>query len=285
MEKGSIDITWVFIQSLYMAVNTMLWSISFPEVRNLHNKGEIEEFLQIAVGLINRCSERWPGATSASQLYLKLGAACLRSYTATECSSLSGNSPASLTDAASPQSEHSSTTTGSLSYSQKASDAPPSFGYVFDQPPDQSVASEYHNSVPALQQPAFRSGSIFLNPASSRAHRRFSYFPPEFTQKLQTPSELGSTAASDTNSQLAVETSFPLPDLNILSEPSYFMQPQYNFGPQMFSEQVFDRPDRNGSLSHQQQQELMVCLETDGISGINNFLNHSTSQFYDPTKV
>jgi len=43
MDNPSVDITWIFLQSLFMAVNTILWTISYPEVRTLHSKEELEE--------------------------------------------------------------------------------------------------------------------------------------------------------------------------------------------------------------------------------------------------
>src|SRR5450432_4138631 len=81
---SSVDITWIFLQSLFMALNTILWVTSFPEIRNNHSKEEVEELAEAAIRIITRCRERWPGSGSAAQLYSKLTKASLKSYTATE---------------------------------------------------------------------------------------------------------------------------------------------------------------------------------------------------------
>jgi hypothetical protein len=292
MDSPSVDITWIFLQSLFMAVNTLLWTISYPQIRSLHSKEEIEELIHIALGIITRCTERWPGSASAAELYQKLTTACLRSYTVSEiyhtASSLSANSPASLTDATSPNSEHSSATTGSLAHSQKAFEPPPAFGYVFDQAPDNFAATEYHNSLGPPPQPTFRSGSIFVSPVRIQTDRRFSYFPPEFSQPL--PNSWDAISPPPPNPQFNspppppppaphTSTSTNMATTNPLVEATYFIQPNYNFGPHLYAENSYDMPDRQGSLSITQQRELMDQLETAGLSGIDSYLN-LTPQYY-----
>jgi hypothetical protein len=287
LENPSVDITWVFVQAMFMAVNTVLWSISFPEIRSLHPKEEVEELVDVAINVISKCRERWPGSASAAQLYSKLGAACLKSYNISDnmhsSSSLSANSPASFTDPASPISEHSSATTGSLAYNQPSLETPPAFGYVFDQAPDSFAANEYHKNVPPP--PSFRSSSIFVNPAS-RTNRRFSYFPPESQQLLQPPTNLnpwGSMTISTPDAPLQVTTSQMTNSFSFNEPSSYFMNTQYDFGPQFYNEQNFDMPDRNGSLSFAQQRELLENLEVEGLSGIDSYLNMDPSQYYNPS--
>jgi len=286
MDNPSVDITWIFLQSLFMAVNTILWTISYPEVRTLHSKEELEELLQIAISIMVRCIDRWPGSRAASELYSKLGKACLRSYDFQERShppsSLSANSPASLTDANSPNSEFSSATTGSLAHSQKTAEPLPAFGYVFDQAPDNFAATEYHNSLQPPPQPSFRSGSIFFSPPSMQTDRRFSYFPPEFTQQIL-PNGWEPMGPPPPNQNPNITSTAPIINMSTMSDPSYFMQPISNFGPHLYAEQNYDMPDREGSLSQQQQAELMQSLETDGLSGIDSYLGLSPV-FFDPTK-
>jgi hypothetical protein len=175
-------------------------------------------------------------------------------------------------------------------------DPPPAFAYVFDQAPDSSAANDYHKSIAVQGPPAFRSGSIFVNPRTRQVDRRFSYFPPESTQhmaplqhlqptqQLEPPPGWGSMPLQPTNSPLPISTSPAMSHSSLLNESSYFMNPQYNFGPQLYAEQNFDMPDRQGSLSSQQQKELMDCLEADGLSNIDNYLNMDISQpYYNPS--
>ncbi|KAG9248001.1 fungal-specific transcription factor domain-containing protein [Calycina marina] len=280
MYSGLIDITWIFLMSSFMAVNTILWTISYPEVRSLHSKEEIEEHIDLALDVIDKCRERWPGTSAASQLYSKLSKACLKSYDVNEGSnppsSLSANSPSSLTDTNSPSaSEHSSTTTGSVAHSQKAvnSSSPPQFSYVFDQLPEPIPAFDYSASLQTGHS-GFRSNSIFMNPSSAQSDRRFSYFPPDFTQPplpdAWVPNAIGT---SDTQFAVPAPTSQPMAE-------EYFMQPPtFSFGEHMFQNAGFDTEMRHGSLSQEQQIELMQTLEKDGLSEIDNFMTLSSQQY------
>jgi hypothetical protein len=289
LESGVMDITWIFLLALFMAVNTILWTISYSEVRSLHSKEELEEHINIALDVIAKCRERWPGTAAATHLYSKLSKACLRSYDTNEsshpASSLAATSPPSLTDTNSPSaSEHSSATTGSLAQpSQKAfhSSPPPQFGYVFDQMPEQIPTFDYSNNLQAPHS-GFRSNSIFMNPASVQTDRRFSYFPPDFTQPTQAlPNAWNPNAIGTSEAQFTI----PAPNNQPVmpeTDTSYFMQSgAFSFGPHVFSNNGFDTEMRHGSLSQQQQVELMQSLETDGLTEIDNFMTLNTQQLYD----
>lgn len=286
METAMVDITWIFLLSLFMAVNTILWTLSYPEVRSLHSKEELEEHIEIALDVIVKCRERWPGTAAASHLYSKLAKACLRSYDTNDSShppsSLSANSPSSLTDANSPSaSEHSSATTGSLAHSQKAYHSPPQFGYVFDQMPEQIPAFDYSSSLQPAQ-PSFRSNSIFVSP-SSQSDRRFSYFPPDFAQPQSLPNAWNSVTSS-----LQPQFSMPAPPLPnpAIADASYFMQPNaFSFGPHLYSQQHYDTEMRHGSLSQEQQIELMQSLETEGLTEIDNFMSLSAQPYDSSIKL
>jgi hypothetical protein len=284
VDTAMVDITWIFLLTVFMAVNTILWTISYPEVRALHPKEELEEHIDVALDIIAKCRERWPGTAAASLLYSKLAKACLRSYDTSENShppsSLSANSPSSLTDANSPSaSEHSSATTGSLAHSHKAYHSPPQFGYVFDQMPEQIPAFDYSSGLQT--QPSFRSNSIFVSPSSMQTDRRFSYFPPDFTQPQTLPDAWIPQAGLGPLSQLQPPPPMPLQISNpTIADPTYFMQPTpYSFGPHMYANESYDTEMRSGSLSQQQQIELMQSLETEGLMEIDNFMN--LSQTYE----
>ena len=67
------------------------------------------------------------------------------------------------------------------------------------------------------------------------------------------------------------------------NEPSYFINSQYDFGPQFYADTNFDMPDRQGSLSFAQQRELLENLEMDGLPGIDSYLNMDSAQYYNPS--
>lgn len=270
METNMVDITWVFLLSLFMVINTILWTVSYPEVRVLHSREEVEEHLDIAIDTIVKSQERWPGTEAACQLYSKLAKACLRSYDTSESSqptsSLSANSPSSFADANSPStSEISSATTGSVAHSAKPLGIPPQFGYVFDQMPE--PISNFDYSIPPSQ-PSFRSNSIFMSPSNLQSDRRFSYFPPDFAQAPSLPNAWEPAAASSQPQAMSNQS---------LVESTYFTQSApFSFAPHLFGEQICETGNsRQGSLSQQQQFELMQSLEADGPTEIDNFMNMS----------
>lgn len=284
METSTADITWIFVLTIFQAINTILWSISYPEVRALHSKEELEEHVEIALDIIYKCRERWPGTGAASQLYSKLAKACLRSYDANNHlnvpSSLSATSPASITDGNSPAtSEKSSATT---TFAQKPfSSSPPRFGNVFSQT-SEPVPHFDHNLFPPPP-PSFRSGSIFASPSNMQTDRQFNYFPPDFAQPHGPPNAWNPVAASQ-------QVSMPPPHLPqmpqaVMSDPAYLMHSTpFSFGPHGWGDHNYDPVMRHGSLSQQQQIELMESLETDGLTEIDNFMN-MTSGYSDSIKL
>lgn len=78
--KKTVDMTWVFTQTLFMGINTMLWSLSYEEVRKKYNREAAANCLDTAMDAIQLASERWPGVTSAVKLYQNLIAAILKIY-------------------------------------------------------------------------------------------------------------------------------------------------------------------------------------------------------------
>ncbi|CAG8189786.1 unnamed protein product [Penicillium olsonii] len=84
MVTGSVDLTWVFVQALFMALNTVLWTLSYPEIRKEHTIEEVQGHLDMALEIIVFSAERWPGVQSALLLYKRLVAACLKAYTTEE---------------------------------------------------------------------------------------------------------------------------------------------------------------------------------------------------------
>ena len=195
VKKAAVDITWIFLLTLYMALNTLLWALSYPEVRAVHPREELEELVNVALDIIDQCSERWPGSASASQLYGVFAKACMQSYDAKEqpqAPSINSalTTPPSMPDTNSPSASETSAPTSVSTSShnpqapQQASFSPPQFGYVFDATPEQMSTNYANYSLDESfqpNQPTFRSNSIFLNPGSNGSERRGSYFAPDFT--------------------------------------------------------------------------------------------------------
>jgi hypothetical protein len=82
VEAHLIDITWIFTQAIFMALNTILWSISYPAIRQQHPLEEVRSHIKDALQAIALCADRWPGVHSAIQLYENLVQGCLKAYEA-----------------------------------------------------------------------------------------------------------------------------------------------------------------------------------------------------------
>ena len=104
----SVDLTWAFTQSLFMALNAILWALSYPEIRRDHPKAEVEKDINVAQEAIYLASQRWPGVESALELYNHLVASCLKAYEGTGEApyivdpASNKTSPASYSDAVTP---------------------------------------------------------------------------------------------------------------------------------------------------------------------------------------
>lgn len=138
---NSIDLTWIFTQSLFMALNTVLWALSYRVIREEHPKMDVERYLSMARDAISLASERWPGVESALELYLYLTTACLKVYDQDNGNTFSVSSPSnraspiSSHDVASPPTFSSSSTVVSATSpfgNDYISNQSPSFGYATD---------------------------------------------------------------------------------------------------------------------------------------------------------
>ena len=134
----SVDLTWIFTQSLFMAINTLLWALSYSEIRKNHPRVDVEQYLQTALEAIYLASKKWPGVESALELYTTLADACLKAYDGEKEASYGIGSPAHKAAAASPQSIDTppplstpSTAYSSMAPSQQFSTVSPPLSYTF----------------------------------------------------------------------------------------------------------------------------------------------------------
>lgn len=191
VKTGAIDLTYIFLLTVYMSLNTLLWAISYAEVRDKHPREDVEKLADTAIDLIDLCAERWPGADSAGKLYTVFAKACLQSYDQREtppappadaADGLFGT-PTSLVGSNSPDSDSTATPQAPLQPSTTFN--PPPFGYVFGATTEEMTTHYAFDTSPPNFQLNFRSNSIFHNPTTDSQGRRGSYFPPDFTHPDQ----------------------------------------------------------------------------------------------------
>ncbi|KAF2473539.1 uncharacterized protein BDR25DRAFT_123768 [Lindgomyces ingoldianus] len=147
IETGSVDLTWIFTQSIFMAINTMLWTLSYSEIRRRHQHDEVEQHLFVALDCIELASERWPGVASALELYRNLIVACMKIYDKDGDIPISASSPsesASVTSSMVEGINRSRTT--SPATASTASITQPLFSFT-----SQQNAPSLYSSSPAAQ--------------------------------------------------------------------------------------------------------------------------------------
>ncbi|KAI9801981.1 MAG: hypothetical protein M1825_003037 [Sarcosagium campestre] len=300
IEQKAIDISWVFVQGLCMAINTVLWTMSYPHIRRLHPQEEQENLLNTALDGLIRCSDRWPGVASAHSLYQKLVKASLKVYdqpskpAQVNIRDNDKRSPTSFYDGSSPSamSSLSNTTTTSSGSATMPSDAASPFGYIFELPKAQEQPEPL--VTPPIKVEQTQSNQFldtvndpFIDPASA-----YDLFQSDNLAPFTTTCETSNTTAPagpalSLGQQMMISEPNPF-DLAGTAQMSQYIQqtmqqPLDALPPlqgsllnlQQFSQLAPQQQQAppHGSLSYAQQLELMDNLETDGMQDIGVLLD------------
>lgn len=193
IKASAVDITYIFLSTIHTALSTLLWSVSYAEVRADHSADEVKDITDTALEIFDQCSEFLPEPQAVSEFYDVLISVSLRRYHIKEepisptpgiqhLPTASGfgqpgllNSTISSPDMfATPQITPTPQDKGTPIFRA------PSFRYVFDGTPEQEPPTDLHNSPFRPSQPMFRSNSIFGSPSTDPG-RRLSHWAPETT--------------------------------------------------------------------------------------------------------
>jgi hypothetical protein len=293
MVTGSVDLTWVFVQALFMALNTVLWTLSYPEIRKEHTIEEVQGHLDMALEVIVYSAERWPGVQSALLLYKRLVAACLKAYRTEESfvvhSPSNHPTPTSSQEVTTPpaMSSPSSSTTASYyshnhrgpnssigdnasngTYSRGQS-ADPTFGQVSTppavapgpskQPQIPSISSTFDMQPPLTAQNVASQYSSETYPAPTTLYPDVSVDPN--TPYNAIPSVVPGLQGWDPNFSLASTTAGHLGYVDATVDPMNWTTSIGDQYSQFFNE-AFPVPSwRERTLSQQEQIELLASLE------------------------
>lgn len=232
--QKNVDLTWIFTQSIFMAINTMLWSLSYDEVRRKHKREDVQRHLDVAMEAIALASERWPGVASAVQLYQNLIDAILKIYEKDGDVPIAAATPsdtAASPSSAFPDGFNRSRGTSPATVASSSVATPPErsaapFGHVYQQarrsvehPPPQPYSSDMpQRSTPPVHrtpsagssyQPHPSMQAMQSNPPPQQQQQHPQYFDPyghvqfnlpQFTPDLTVP---GWTAATEQQSHFA----------------------------------------------------------------------------------
>lgn len=309
---GVVDITWIFTQSLFMALNTLLWSLSYPSVRQEHPIEEVTRHVQLAMEAIELSAERWPGVHSAVQLYQNLITGCLKAYHSESSfvvhSPSNKTSPASTQDMATPPSLSSPSIHSAVSITS----APDSQHLSVDQKLPRSssmgsspsgtergssplfghfVGSDYStttnpasispmNRAPAKRMPMTTQQNGFSSQPSANHHRdNITQLQFDPTSALNTiPSTIPGFQHWDpsvtSGTTVAPQAAFSTP----IDDQRFWMG---SFGDEYsrYLQQPFHDTPLTRGLSQQQQSELMANLESTPLPDVSRLINESKT-FY-----
>lgn len=310
MATGSVDLTWASTQALFMAISTLLWTLSYPEIRQEHSIDEVKGYLHIALEGVMISAQRWPGCESALHLYQSLISACLKSYGTTESfvvhSPSTHPSPVSTHDTATPptmsspsaNSQHSVQTVTPAS--QLVSDADikislsrehtPTYSPVQNMavPTSQSPLKQSNipptTSSPLAQPPPVQSAPLNHPLYDTRQPyappMTANYCDPNFdagTPFNSFPSVVPGLPGWDPNYTAASTRESSLSYVGANVDPMFWMG---TFGDQYSQYSNQPGPWRGRTLSQEEQVELMDSL-ADNIPDVSSLLvNHGTVSYH-----
>ena len=298
--------TWIFTQAIFMTINTILWSLSYYEVRVEHPRAEVQGHLDVALECTSQAIERWPGVASAIELYGNLIRACMNIYDKDGDVPIAAGSPRET----GPEDRSQTTspvfqTISPVPAIQQVEPTPVSddiapFGYFHKQPsfhsssPMQnpspsshmgsiSMASDHHSSIGGMSHrpstASYGNAPAFSFDENFNAVQYNQPLPTTFADFNWNPTFDLSTGA----------TTAPIPAFSPYDQPHPSMQMNsMTFGPQapvQYSDYLYPPSwdmDRSATgLNQQQYSELMHNLETQGTGQIQHMIN-ATSRFFYP---
>ncbi|KAK5390366.1 hypothetical protein LTR20_002912 [Exophiala xenobiotica] len=298
VEANLIDITWIFTQAIFMALNTILWCLSYPGIRQQHPIEEVQLHIQDALKAIELCADRWPGVRSAEQLYENLVLGCLKAYEAdkiSESPAASDYVSTATQDISSSTSQYANSPASTANTSLYGAQSPQSIHSV-------QIQGGGHN----FQRP----GSGFFD------HTKQAYQPqPDIVTPTSQPQNLGTQYMTSTVPRLDIQSMhYSLPGFDPQNAVNYIPttssgsspwtsgpmlpgiipgltgSPNMNydelpylapFGQEYsrYMQQSYPSTFQMQSLSQQQQMELMASLESSQLPDVSNLVSDATT-FY-----
>jgi hypothetical protein len=310
LETKVVDLTWIFTQTLFMLLNTILWSLSYSEIRQQHPPHEVRMHVINALTAIDYATDRWPGVQSARQLYDNLIWGCFKAYDndPSYVPSLHGQSPASTQEVPTSPSQ-------AASYSPASTHTAP--------PTGPTSPASFADSYAAFSQPDVSTTSqmdTFVDPSKHSVTRNLQqtafevYSQPKVTQSMSQELPLFVTDPNGQAIPPAIQPIYGLPDFNLdfgnLTDPlsipisqgwhphstlapsshTYFATADVDmdrpwlgsFGDEYsrFTQQMyFPSSQQLQPLSEAQQTELMATLEQDQLPDVSKLVSESAT-FY-----
>lgn len=293
VEHKLIDVTWIFTQSIFMALNTILWALSYREIRNKFSFEEVEYHIREGLQAIFMCADRWPGVISAHQLYENLVSACLKAYDADKADNRKENENVSQT-----MDNRTSASTSQTARSPASTDATsfqgPQSPQSYTSYPSMGPSSKASNQMAAGYSPMAGSLQHSQNPmSSSHTSQTFSPYTPTSPSEMGASHRYGSPehnvpgsrgmalatqplpswesmATARLNPEMSVYSMAPLDKSPWLAEMGAYANTSHMTGEMQYQMQ---------SLTEQEQLDLMGQLEKSHLPDVSGLVSDSTT-FY-----
>lgn len=79
-DQRTVDMTWVLVHQVYMTCIIMMWCLSYEEIRKIHPRDNVAEHIQTGLECLDLMIERWPGVSSAREIFWRLSMVALQCY-------------------------------------------------------------------------------------------------------------------------------------------------------------------------------------------------------------
>jgi hypothetical protein len=305
IETKTVDMTWIFVQAIFMCVNTMLWTLSYSEVRRAHSREEVEGHMNVALESIKLSSERWPGVASAMELYYNLIGACMKIFDKDGDVPISAGSPSdtasvissNIVDGINRSRTTSPATASTASVSTPPDKVPVPFGYlpIQGQPVFNFNNAPSNNASPYASSPNTQPASLHnsqqqqlpqmyttdMSPkASVDTAMPYSYPPTTQFTTLPTFAELPQW---NPTFSMPTQESFGMPTMT-MSSPFYNEAYAANQGYELadYLNPGWSQDARGNGLNQQQQAQLMQDFEMHEMSKIEEMIQQSYQLFRPP---
>lgn len=306
IETKTVDMTWIFVQAIFMCVNTMLWTLAYSEVRRMHSREEVESHMRVALESIRLSSERWPGVASAMELYYNLIEACMKIFDKDGDVPITAGSPsdtASVVSSNVVDGINRSRTTSPATASTASVSTPPDkmsapFGYLPNQ--NQQIFNfangPSNGASPFAASPNTQQASLHTSPQQPQLHTYTEMSPktsldaalpmysyPPTTQFTSLPTTFAELPQWTPNFSMPQQDHFGQATMPLTS-PFYNEAYAANQGYEVadYLNPGWSQEARGQGLNQQQQMQLMQDFEMHETSKIEEMIQQSNQLFRPP---
>jgi len=306
IETKSVDVTWIFTQSIFMCINTMLWTLSYSEVRRRHSREEVEGHLKVAMESIRQASERWPGVQSAIGLYYNLISACMKIFDKDGDVPISASSPSdtasvgtgNIVDGINRSRTTSPATASTSSVRTPSEKVSGPFGFLpehnqqlFNFTNGLSNPPNPFSSAPSAQQAGLQTSPQQappmayneLSPKTSMENSMPSYSYAPTTQFAPLPTTFAELPQWNPTFTMPAQDGYNMTNMQMAS-PFYNEAYAANQGYEMadYLNPAWSQDARGTGLNQQQQMELMHDFEMNEAKNIEMMIEQSHQLFRPP---